>query len=65
MSFNQKEDFNRRVAKRVKLTDEKDLSISQMISIIRRGDEGIDEYFARKIEKPIEERPSMLNDFQL
>ena len=36
-----------------------------LISIISKGDEGIDEYFAAKKEKPIEEHKSMLDDFQL
>lgn len=65
MSLNQREDYNGRIAKRVKLADEKDLTVRDMISTISRGDEGIDEYFRVKREKPIEEHRSMLDDFQL
>lgn len=65
MSLNQREDFNGRVAKRIKLADEKDLPVNKMISVISRGDEGIDEYFAEKREKPMEEHKSMLDEFQL
>ena len=65
MSLNQREDYNGRIAKRAKLADEKDLTVRQMISIISRGNEGIDEYFKSKQEKPIQEHKSMLDEFQL
>ena len=65
MSLNQKEDFNGRVAKRIKLADEKDITPREVISIINKGDEGIDEYFANKRERPIQEHKSMLDEFQL
>lgn len=65
MSLNQKEDFNGRVAKRIKLADEKDITAREIISVLSKGDEGIDEYFAVKREKPIEEHKSMLDEFQL
>lgn len=41
------------------------MSPRDMISIISKGNEGIDEYFEAKREKPIEEHKSMLDDFQL
>lgn len=65
MSLNQREDYNGRIAKRAKLADEKDLTVRQMISTISRGDEGIDEYFKSKQEKPIQKHKSMLDEFQL
>ena len=65
MSLNHREDYNGRIAKRVKLADEKGLTPREMISTISKGDEGIDEYFKAKREKPVEEHKSMLDDFQL
>ena len=65
MELKQREDFNGRIAKRAKLANENDLSISQMISTIAKGDVGIDEHFAQKREKPVEEHKSLLNEFQL
>ena len=65
MSLMQREDFKGNVAKRIKLADEKTISPKDMISIISKGNEGIDEYFGTKREKTIEEHKSMLDDFQL
>mgnify|MGYP004612211737 CR=1 FL=1 len=41
------------------------MSPRDMISIISKGNEGIDEYFEAKKEKIVEEHKSMLDDFQL
>ena len=65
MSLMQREDFSGRIAKRIKLADEKDLPISKMISVINRGDQGIDAYFAQKREQPVQEHKSLLDEFQL
>ena len=65
MSLMQREDFNGRIAKRIKLADEKDLSTREMISTISKGDERIDEHLAQKREKPVQEHQSLLDQFQL
>ena len=65
MSLMQREDFNGRIAKRVKIADDKNLLPRDVIRIVSKGDEGIDEYFESKREKPVEEHKSMLDDFQL
>lgn len=65
MSLMQREDFNGRIAKRIKIADDKNLLPRDVIRIVSKGDEGIDEYFESKREKPVEEHKSMLDDFQL
>lgn len=53
------------ISKRINLANEKNLTPSKMISIVSKGEEGLDEYFETKKEKPIQERQSMLDEFQL
>ena len=65
MELKQREDFNGRIAKMAKLANEENLPTSQMISIVSKGKEGIDEYFAQKRQQPVQEHKSLLDEFQL
>lgn len=54
------------ITNRIDLTNDKGLSIPKMISIVgKMDDKEIEGYFAQKREKPIEERKSLLDEFQL
>jgi len=65
MELKQREDFNGRISKIAKLANEENLSISQMISTVSKGEEGIDGYFAKKREQLVQEHKSLLDEFQL
>lgn len=65
MSLMQREDFNGRIANIAKLANEENLPTNKMISIVSKGKEGVEEYFAQKREKPVQEHKSLLDEFQL
>ena len=65
MELKQREDYNGRIAKRARLANEVELTEREAISIISKGDDGINEYFKTKQEKQIQEHKSMLDEFQL
>ena len=53
------------ISKWINLANEKDLTTSKMISVISRGEQGLDAYFEAKKQKPVQEHKSMLDEFQL
>ena len=65
MELKQREDFNGRIANVAKLANEENLPTNMMITIVSKGKEGIDEYFAQKRDKPVQVHKSLLDEFQL